>query len=328
MTKQEILPNIVYYPFIRNGLSVNSMTDIFISYSRNDQVWVSKLAAAFEQTGYDVWWDTQLVPEEDFMHTIPAELEKARCVVVVWSKTSVTRKWVRSEASRADNRGVLVPVRCEAAEIPMPLDLLHAADMQAWNGKLEHPAFQKLLQAVSRYCTPSKVNGGNPPPPIPDPPPPKKLPWLPVLLLSVAVGGGGGYYWQQSGESLAGGIPITTGNESSIIINYSQAQTETKAEATIKASQADELAQAKTLLEADDKTQWPNAVSRLTALADKGESEAMYLLGIAYQRGRGTSENLKSSCEQYKKAKDAGHAKAGDTYEKLKDAINDPKICP
>lgn len=179
------------------------MTDIFISYGRNDQVWVAKLAAAFEQMGYDVWWDTHLLAGEDFMHIIPAELERARCVVVVWSKTSVTRKWVRSEATRADNRGVLVPVRCEAAEIPMPLDLLHTEDMQAWNGRPEHPAFQKLLQAISRHCTPSKVSRGNPPPPIPDSLPPKKFPWLPVLLLFVVVVGGGSYYWRQAGESLA-----------------------------------------------------------------------------------------------------------------------------
>jgi hypothetical protein len=104
------------------------MTDIFISYSRQDQVWVSKLAKAFDGLGYDVWWDTQLLAGEDFQHIIPVELEKARCVVVVWSKTSVTRKWVRSEATRADNRGVLIPVRCESAQIPMPLDLLHAEE--------------------------------------------------------------------------------------------------------------------------------------------------------------------------------------------------------
>lgn len=206
------------------------MTDIFISYSRSDQAWVAKLAKAFGELGYDVWWDTQLLAGEDFAHIIPVELEKAHCVVVVWSKMSVTRKWVRSEATRADNRGVLVPVRCEAAEIPMPFDLLHTEDMRGWNGKPEHPAFQKLLQAVSRYCPLPELSSDNGVlPPIkesPPPLPPKKFPWLPAIFISAMAVGGGAYYW----NSLAGDsfTPTTGSPAKPVAIDPAEAERKAK----------------------------------------------------------------------------------------------------
>jgi hypothetical protein len=90
--------------------------------------------------------------------------------------------------------------------------------MQGWNGKPEHPAFQKLLQAVSRHCPQPKISGGNEPPPKdPAPPPPKKFPWLSSLLLSAVVLGSGGYYWKSSvGASPAGDSPIPQTNEESL----------------------------------------------------------------------------------------------------------------
>lgn len=132
--------------------AANRMTDIFISYSRHDQAWVAKLAKALEDVGYSVWWDTQLLAGDDFHHTIPAVLEEARCAIVVWSKVSVERQWVRAEAYRANERKVLVPVRIDQTRIPLPFNLLQAEDMQRWNGRKENEAFQRLLKALARHC--------------------------------------------------------------------------------------------------------------------------------------------------------------------------------
>ncbi|EIJ33709.1 TIR domain-containing protein [Thiothrix nivea] len=286
------------------------MTDIFISYSRSDQAWVARLAKAFGELGYDVWWDTQLLAGEDFAHIIPTELEKARCVVVVWSKVSVTRKWVRSEATRADNRGVLIPVSCEAADIPMPLDLLHTEDMRGWNGKPEHPAFQKLLQAVSRYCpAPGLSTGSGELPPIKDPPPPlppKKFPWLPALLISAVVLGSG-VYWQMQGKSSVG-ASLAGDSFTSPPVAIDPAEAERKA----KEAQANELAQAKATLEA-----WPDAITRLTTLAESGDTSAMQVLGASYYVGHGVDKDQQRACQLYKQAVDAGDAKAEETYANL-----------
>ena len=42
------------------------MTDIFISYSKQDQDEAYKLATFLEAEGYSVWWDTSLLSGENF----------------------------------------------------------------------------------------------------------------------------------------------------------------------------------------------------------------------------------------------------------------------
>lgn len=133
------------------------MSDIFISYSRHDQEWVGKFAKALEDAGYSIWWDTRLLAGDEFHDVIPAALEQASCVIVVWSKVSVTRKWVRAEASRAHDKEVLIPIQIESVPIPMPFNLLQAENMQQWNGKRNHPAFQRLVTSIDRYCRATPV---------------------------------------------------------------------------------------------------------------------------------------------------------------------------
>lgn len=102
------------------------MTDIFISYSKKDQVLVEALAARLQADGYVVWWDTSLLSGDDFRTTIDAQLEAARAVIVVWTPNSITSKWVISEAEHADAQGKLIPLRTaeiEAGQIPKPFNM-------------------------------------------------------------------------------------------------------------------------------------------------------------------------------------------------------------
>ncbi|WML91354.1 toll/interleukin-1 receptor domain-containing protein [Thiothrix lacustris] len=132
------------------------MTDIFISYSRNDQECGSKLAAVLGAQGYRVWWDISgLLAGHDFQRTISAVLDEAHCVIVVWSENSVTSRWVRAEAIRGDERGVLVPLRVDGAIIPLPFNILHTEDLRDWEGDEGNTGFQKLLSAVAQYTEPS-----------------------------------------------------------------------------------------------------------------------------------------------------------------------------
>jgi uncharacterized membrane protein YhaH (DUF805 family) len=50
-------------------------------------------------------------------------------VVVVWSRTSVQSEWVKAEAMAARERGILVPVRIDAAPIPLPFGLIQTANL-------------------------------------------------------------------------------------------------------------------------------------------------------------------------------------------------------
>lgn len=58
------------------------MTDIFISYARENVEQARILAKAFELEGWNVWWDCNILLGQDFDKEIERQLTTARCVVV------------------------------------------------------------------------------------------------------------------------------------------------------------------------------------------------------------------------------------------------------
>jgi adenylate cyclase len=124
------------------------MADLFVSYARVDRARVSPLVAALEGEGWSVWWDPEMSPGQEFDRLIGEELEKARAVVVVWTPASVASRWVRGEARVAADRGVLAPVRFEAAQLPIDLRAIHTTDLDGWGENAQGPAFRELVRAV------------------------------------------------------------------------------------------------------------------------------------------------------------------------------------
>ena len=125
------------------------MADIFISYKREDRPWAKALAGALETQGWSVWWDTRLAAGERFDDVIGAELKKARCVIVLWSKRSVESEWVKDEAHQGKKRRILVPVLIDNVEQPWAFQRIHAADLKGWKGKIGDPKFRLLVEDIS-----------------------------------------------------------------------------------------------------------------------------------------------------------------------------------
>lgn len=73
--------------------SRNTLSDIFISYDRQDRPKAEMLARALEQEVWSVWWDPKIPPGKTYDQVIEQELEEARCVVVLWSRESVASDW-------------------------------------------------------------------------------------------------------------------------------------------------------------------------------------------------------------------------------------------
>ena len=48
----------------------SAMADVFISYAKADRPLALKLAAMLEAEGWKVWWDTSLIPGDDFRNEI------------------------------------------------------------------------------------------------------------------------------------------------------------------------------------------------------------------------------------------------------------------
>jgi adenylate cyclase len=124
------------------------MADIFVSYARTDKSRVAPIVAAIEAQGWSVWWDPEIAAGQQFDDQIEAELGKARCVLVIWTPTSVVSRWVRGEAREAADRGILVPVRFDEARLPMDVRALHTTDLDGWQDDAASPAFQEVLRAV------------------------------------------------------------------------------------------------------------------------------------------------------------------------------------
>jgi adenylate cyclase len=125
------------------------MADIFVSYSRTDRARVAPLVAALEAEGWSVWWDPEISPGQDFDSLIAAELGSARAVLVVWTPTSVSSRWVRGEAREAAERGALVPVRFDEVKLPIDVRALHTIDLDAWRENPQSAEFQEIMRALS-----------------------------------------------------------------------------------------------------------------------------------------------------------------------------------
>jgi TIR domain len=125
------------------------MSEIFISYARADKEKAELLANAFSQKGWSVWWDREIPPGKSFDETIENALSSARCVVVLWSKNSVSSRWVKTEAAEGAERGILVPALIENVKIPLEFKRIEAADLTDWRGDSSHREFDELLRTVA-----------------------------------------------------------------------------------------------------------------------------------------------------------------------------------
>jgi hypothetical protein len=127
------------------------MSQIFISYKREDELRVSRLVKALEGAGQSIWWDRSLAGGESWRNQIQNALDAAKCVIVVWTDESVgpAGDFVRDEAGRANRRGVLVPVRLDKVEPPLGFGEIQAIDLTRWKGSSRDPFFQDLMAAVT-----------------------------------------------------------------------------------------------------------------------------------------------------------------------------------
>ena len=141
------------------------MADVFISYSRDDRAHAETIAQALQAEGYSVWWDPDIRPGETWDAVIDRELHAAACVIVVWSATSIASKWVRAEATAADNRQVLVPVRLDATSLPVPFNLIQTEDLIAWSGDRTADCWQRIMLQVAALCGERSADRSSPPSP-------------------------------------------------------------------------------------------------------------------------------------------------------------------
>ena len=125
------------------------MSDVFISYSRDNQEVVRRLAEAVKALGYDVWWDDQLPPHLAYGDVISQKVGGAKAAIVVWSANAAASEWVRAEADMARGQKKLIQTTIDGAEPPMPFNQLHYVSLADWNGEPDHPGWTKVRESLA-----------------------------------------------------------------------------------------------------------------------------------------------------------------------------------
>jgi len=122
--------------------------DIFLSYNREDAARAKHFADGFAAEGLDVWWDVELRSGEAYDEVTENALHEAKAVVVLWSPRSVVSRWVRSEATIADQNKTLVPAMIEPCRRPVMFELVQTAELSHWQGDAADPAWQGFVAHV------------------------------------------------------------------------------------------------------------------------------------------------------------------------------------
>lgn len=120
-----------------------------MSYGSADRERAQLIAKSLEDAGWTVWWDRHLPAGKAFDRSLSQELEKARCVIVLWSKHANNSDWVLEEAHEGLRRKILVPVAIEGTDIPFGFRRLQAVQLQDWTGNKNSPPFCSLKSAIS-----------------------------------------------------------------------------------------------------------------------------------------------------------------------------------
>ena len=133
--------------------SRDEMANVFLSYAREDSARAAIIAKALSRR-WTVWWDRTIPPGKTFDDVIEEALDRAACVVVLWSRTSVLSHWVRSEAAEGARRGISCR-RFSNREDPLEFRRVQAANLAAWNGDSGDPEFEQFIRSISTLIEPT-----------------------------------------------------------------------------------------------------------------------------------------------------------------------------
>src|SRR5690348_11179689 len=128
------------------------MSDVFVSYKAEDRKRVKPLVEALQAEGFSIWWDEQIGGGSAWRSAIEAELNAAKCVIVIWSNRSVgpDGTFVQDEATRAQQRHVYVPVLIDKVHLPLGFGETQALPLTGWRGDRGDARYEAVLAAVRR----------------------------------------------------------------------------------------------------------------------------------------------------------------------------------
>jgi hypothetical protein len=134
--------------FLKTSTAPSVGGDVFISYARKDKDSVARIAQILQSEGMDVFWDQDLVVGDDWRDVIKNRLSRAKCVVAVWSEDSINSDWVKWEAARGYDRGILIPLTIDGKSPARVFDEIQTADLSNWDGSPGDARVARLLTGI------------------------------------------------------------------------------------------------------------------------------------------------------------------------------------
>lgn len=126
------------------------MSEVFISYAREDRARVEAFYALLADLEVPAWFDAGIEAGEEWERRIGEQIDLAKAMVVCWTFASVSSPWVKREAQAGLERGILVPVTLLPCALVKPFDAVQSADLTSWDGSPDHAEVQKALHRLGQ----------------------------------------------------------------------------------------------------------------------------------------------------------------------------------
>lgn len=207
------------------------MSHVFISYSKQNSVYVRSLAEKLRDEGFDVWIDDRrLTAGSDWWPSIVSAIWQCSAFIVVLSPESDASRWVQREITIADSRGKPIFPLLLAGDINTPNWAIFVRTQYTDLRSGELPP-QRFYNELAQYAPRKNQRGENVSataslPPVTDsmiaeinnPPPPDAFgqrarrlwPLLAVLLVAVVLIGGAALLLPGGGGGGGGPVPDPT----------------------------------------------------------------------------------------------------------------------
>jgi hypothetical protein len=177
--------------------------DVFLSYAREDSARASFVNDQLEALGLSVFFDTEGIDSgEEFPIVIDRAVKGAKCVLGLWSRAALEKRWVRIESRIGLDQRKLVAAVIDGTrpdQLPAEFYNVNIEDLSSFSGQPDHAGWQRVLRAIGKrvgrrdLAALGTTSPGAPPPPgaaFRAPTSRSALPWLwvggAVLLAAVA----------------------------------------------------------------------------------------------------------------------------------------------
>lgn len=123
--------------------------DIFISYAHEDIDFASELQAALGRQGWTVFLDREIPNASRWRDVLEEQLQRVKCILVLWSEASAKSSWVRKETARGLERKVLMHATIDESLPPDTFEPYQCRQLAGWRQDPQHREYLLLLRDIA-----------------------------------------------------------------------------------------------------------------------------------------------------------------------------------